>query len=364
MHHFCIATEKLFWMSQHRKTLVILIPGFPKNEHDSTCVPFPQSFVKNLNQLYPWLKIIVLAFQYPFSKGVYDWHGVEVHSFNGGNRGKIRRVFLWKSVWATLSGIMEKETVIGLLNFWLGECALVGKFAANKRKLKSFTWIMGQDAKKGNRYIPIVKPRAESLIALSDFISEEFYRNYQIKPEYIIPPGLDTSLFPAITGDRDIDILGAGSLIPLKQFDLFIKLISHLVKSRPTIRAVLCGDGPERSKLEQIIRENNLKDQISLKGELEHNKVLGLMQRAKIFLHTSSYEGFGMVCAEALYAGAKVVSFCKPMTSGFRHQYVVKSASEMEMKVQEILAIENGTPERILTFPMEECCVQILSLYN
>jgi len=351
-------------MNQSRKTLVILIPGFPKDEQDSTCVPFPQSFVKNLHELYSWLKIIVLAFQYPFSKGVYDWHGVEVHAFNGGNRGKIKRLLLWKSVWGTLSRIIEKEPVIGILNFWLGECALVGKFAANRKKIRSFTWIMGQDAKKGNRYIPIIKPQADSLIALSDFLSEEFYTNYQTRPEYIIPPGLDTSLFPATSGERDIDILGAGSLIPLKQYDLFINLISHLHKSRPAIRAVLCGDGPERSKLEQIIRENNLKDQVSLTGELEHGKVLGLMQRTKIFLHPSSYEGFGMVCAEALYAGAKVVSFCKPMISGFRHQYVVTSASEMEMKVQELLAIEDISPERVLTFPMEECCKQVLSLYS
>jgi glycosyltransferase involved in cell wall biosynthesis len=254
--------------------------------------------------------------------------------------------------------------VIGLLNFWLSECALVGKLAANKKGLRSFTWILGQDAKKGNRYIPIIRPRADSLIALSDFISEEFYRNYQFRPAYNIPPGLDTSLFPDIDGIRDIDILGAGSLIPLKQYDLFINLISHLVKSRPAIRVVLCGDGPERSRLEQIIRENNLQDQVSLTGELEHSKVLDLMQRARIFLHPSSYEGFGMVCAEALYAGAKVVSFCKPMTAGFRHQYVVQSASEMEMKVLELLSIENNTPERVLTFPMEECCRQVLSLYS
>jgi glycosyltransferase involved in cell wall biosynthesis len=364
MPHFSIAAEKLFWMIQNRKTLIILIPGFPKDEQDSTCVPFPQSFVKNLKQLYPWLKITVLAFQYPFSKGVYDWHGVEVHSFNGGNRGKIKRLFLWKSVWAAISGIMEKETVIGLLNFWLGECSLVGKFAANKRKLKSFTWIMGQDAKRGNRYIPIIKPRSDSLIALSDFISEEFHRNYQMRPEYTIPPGLDTRLFPELTGDRDIDILGAGSLIPLKQYDLFIELISRLVTSMPDIRAVLCGDGPDRSKLEQIIRENNLKDRVSLTGELEHSKVLGLMQRSKIFLHPSSYEGFGMVCAEALYAGAKVVSFCKPMNSGFAHQYVVTSASEMERKVKELLEFYNNTPDRVLTFPIEECCRQVFSLYS
>ena len=74
-------------MNPDKKTLVILIPGFPENERDSTCVPFPQSFVKNLKQINPFLHIIVIAFQYPFSPGTYDWHGVEVRCAQcGGNR--------------------------------------------------------------------------------------------------------------------------------------------------------------------------------------------------------------------------------------------------------------------------------------
>jgi len=351
-------------MKRDRKTLIILIPGFPKNEQDSTCVPFPQSFIKNLKQANPSLEIIVLAFQYPFTAGEYIWHGVPVYGFNGRNRGKIHRLLLWKSVWKRLRKIIREEAVFGILSFWVGECALIAKYAAKKHRLRSFTWVMGQDAKKDNRYIPFIKPKSDSLIALSDFISEEYFRNHQVKPAHTIAPGLDITLFPAGNGDRDIDILGAGSLIPLKQYDQFVKLVASIATSRPGIRTVICGEGPERTKLEQLVRKYGLDEQIDMVGELEHEKVLAFMQRSKIFLHPSSYEGFGMVCAEALYAGAAVVSYCKPMHIHFDHQYIIKSEAEMEMKVRELLNLENLDHGRVLTFPMEECCRQILALYT
>jgi glycosyltransferase involved in cell wall biosynthesis len=135
--------------------------------------------------------------------------------------------------------------------------------------------------------------------------------------------------------------MGAGSLIPLKRYDQFVKLVANIAPSRPDIRAVICGDGPERKMLEQQIHKYKLNDHIELTGELEHERVLLYMQRSRIFLHPSSYEGFGMVCAEALYAGARVVSYCKPMNSGFNHQYNVKTEEEMERKVKELLEIEN-----------------------
>ena len=49
------------------KRLVILTPGFPKDETDTTCIPFLQDFILELNDQYPSLKIDILAFDYPFN---------------------------------------------------------------------------------------------------------------------------------------------------------------------------------------------------------------------------------------------------------------------------------------------------------
>ena len=351
-------------MNPAEKTLVILIPGFPKDENDSTTVTFPQSFVKNLKRLNPNLNIVVLAFQYPFFGGQYQWNGVTVHAFNGKNKGRLNRLLVWISVWKRIKRIMRENHVTGILSYWLGECALLGGYVAKRYGIKSFTWLLGQDAKANNRYIRMIRPTGQSLIALSDFLSDELFRNYRIKTAHVIPPGIDRSLFGSFPVARNIDILGAGSLIPLKQYDQFVRAVAGISKDYPGIRAFICGDGPGRKNLEALIRQLGMEKQIVLLGELEHEEVLACMQRTRIFLHPSSYEGFGMVCAEALFAGAHVVSFCNPMHIPFAHQHIVKTGVEMESKLKELLAAENLEQSSVLTFPIEETCQKILSLFT
>jgi len=48
-------------MKPEQETLVILSPGFPGNEADSTCMPPQQIFVKALRAICPGLEIIVLT---------------------------------------------------------------------------------------------------------------------------------------------------------------------------------------------------------------------------------------------------------------------------------------------------------------
>src|SRR3954468_13620964 len=125
-----IAPRKFNWMTGINKTLIIMIPGFPANEQDSTCVPFPQAFVQRLKLINPYLRIRVIAFQYPYFKSVYEWHGIDVHAFNGQNRGGLRRLLLWWRIWRTIKKIFCEEEVVGILSFWLGEAALVAKYTS------------------------------------------------------------------------------------------------------------------------------------------------------------------------------------------------------------------------------------------
>ncbi|HEY2349062.1 MAG TPA: glycosyltransferase [Puia sp.] len=351
-------------MTWKNKTLIILIPGFPANEQDSACLPFPQAFVKHLKLSNPDLNIKVLTFQYPYFEAVYEWHACEVHAFNGRNKGGIRRLFLWTTIWRRLKKIFREEKVTGILSFWMGEASLLAKFAAKKYGVRSFTWLMGQDARKNNRYVSIVRSRQESLIALSDFLADEFFRNYKIKPAHTIPPGIDIVSFPEKKIERKIDILGVGSLIPLKQFDQIILLVAALADTHPDIRAVICGDGPERGKLQQLIQHFHLTSQIELRGELDHDSILDIMRESRILVHPSSYEGFGIVFLEALYAGTQVLSYCKPMHINFDHHHIVKTKEEMKEKLLELLNNKNMKHDSVLTWPIGETCNKILSLYN
>jgi glycosyltransferase involved in cell wall biosynthesis len=330
-------------MIEQAKTLVILSPGFPKNEADSTCVPGQQIFVKNLKQNFPGLNIIVLAFEYPFTSTRYQWNGVTVISFGGRNRGKFFRLYNWRRVSMILHRLNKQHQLIGLLSFWMGDCAYVADIFAKKNNLKHFCWVLGQDAKPGNKYFKLIKPSGESLIALSDFIVREIHKNYAIKPAHIIPVGIDPSLFNTTSAEKDIDILGAGSLIPLKQFSILVNVISVLRNTFPDIKAVICGDGSEHELLNVMIKNLYLENNIKLTGELPHTSVLALMQRAKVFVHPSVYEGFGVVCLEALYAGAQVVSFVRPMDAEIPNWHFAHAKGDMINVVQALL--ENPEPD-------------------
>lgn len=351
-------------MSDKEPALVILSPGFPADEKDSTCIPPQQIFVKALKRKYSSLKIIVLAFQYPFESKRYKWNGVNVISFNGRNRGKLNRIQTWRQVWRTMKQIKKDNQVIGILSFWLGECALIGKHFAKRNHIKQYTWILGQDARKGNKYFHFIKPHAGELIALSDFIAEEFVRNYRVKPEHIIPVGVDTFMFKTENKSRDIDIMAAGSIIPLKRYDLFTEIIKALSNNLPDVKAVICGGGSEKEKLQSHINGMDLKKHITLAGEVSHPEVIGIMQRSKVFLHTSSYEGLGAVCLEALYAGCHVVSFCQPMSEDIRHWHIVNSKEEMVLKAHEILANETVQYSPVLFYPVEDTAASVMNLFS
>lgn len=345
------------------ETLVILSPGFPENEADTTCLPSQQLFVKALKEICPGLEIIVIAFHYPFKPREYEWHGVKVMAIGGKDKGRLFRGTTWLKVWLILKRLKKEQQLVGLLSFWFGECAFVGSYFAKQNRLTHYSWLLGQDAKKGNKYFNWINPKGDELIALSDFIVEEVRKNYGVLPTEIIPVGIDTSLFDKPSLKRDIDILGAGSLIPLKQYDIFVDAISFLKDFYPEIKAVICGKGPEMDRLKALAALKNLDGNLEFKGELPHQEVLALMQRSKILLHPSNYEGYGAVLSEALYAGAHVVSFCQPMLKPARHHHIIKSKDEINSKILWLLRKKRMEHDPVRMCSIQQIAKNMITLY-
>ena len=349
-------------MNSENNTLVILTPGFPESEADTTCLPMQQSFVRNVKENHPQLKIIVLSFQYPYHKRTYKWFDITVIPFGGKNKGGLARLLRMRKINAVLKKISRHNQITGILSFWYGECAAVGKRFADKNDLRHFCWILGQDARKENKYPRRVRAKTGELIALSDFIRDEFERNHGSRPVHLIPPGIDHA--PLGTIVKDIDIIGAGSLIPLKQYGIFVECIAEMKKKVPGIKVILIGDGPEKNKLQTLIAANGLQSTIILTGELPHPEVLQYMQRAKILLHPSSYEGFGVVCLEALVAGCQVISFCRPMKPEIEQWHIVQSKEAMKLKALEILQNEQPEYKCVIPFTMDDTAKKMMDLFR
>jgi glycosyltransferase involved in cell wall biosynthesis len=157
-------------------------------------------------------------------------------------------------------------------------------------------------------------------------------------------------------------VLAVGSLSGLKQYDIFIEITAALKKKFPALKAVLAGDGEERERLKQLAEDYHLQKNLSMSGMLPPAEAIKLMQRAKIFLHPSSYEGFSMACLEALYAGAHVISFVKPMHHEIKNWHVVKIKEEMKQKALELLEKKNTLFEPVLVYTMDDSAAAMMNL--
>ncbi|WP_431210731.1 glycosyltransferase [Puia sp. P3] len=99
-------------------------------------------------------------------------------------------------------------------------------------------------------------------------------------------------------------------------------------------------------------------------AELAHGEVLRYMQRSKILLHTSAYEGFGTVMIEALYAGAHVVSFVDTAGMAVKNWHVVGSEEEMVEVVVGLLGDPETGYESVKPFTMEDSARAMMGLFE
>ncbi|MEI6021954.1 MAG: hypothetical protein WCR21_12575, partial [Bacteroidota bacterium] len=194
------------------ETFIVLSPGFPAGEDDSTCLPAFQKFALSLKQAYPNIEFYIIAFQYPFGKKEYVWHGINVICIGGANKSGANRLITWIKVFRKLQVLKKQKKIIGLLSLWLTECAMVGKLFAKIYGLKHFMWLIGQDAKTSNQYISRIKAKGQEIIAMSDFLQESFFKNHGERPMMVAENGLWTNDFPNFNAaTRSFDIIGVGS---------------------------------------------------------------------------------------------------------------------------------------------------------
>jgi glycosyltransferase involved in cell wall biosynthesis len=109
-------------------------------------------------------------------------------------------------------------------------------------------------------------------------------------------------------------ILAGGSLIPQKGLSDLVEALAIVRENDVSFRAGIFGDGPERRILESLIDEHRLGDVVELTGTLPHDDVIGLMQRASVFVMPSKLaahgytDGLPNVVAEAMACGVCVVA--------------------------------------------------------
>ncbi|MHA1314108.1 MAG: glycosyltransferase family 4 protein [Candidatus Helarchaeota archaeon] len=102
-------------------------------------------------------------------------------------------------------------------------------------------------------------------------------------------------------------ILFVGRLVAQKNVDFLIKAAKNVLKTHPDVLFLIIGDGPEREHLDKLVKELEIRDNVIFKGKIENKDLIKNYFISDIFVLPSNYEGWGLVCIEALAARKPVI---------------------------------------------------------
>jgi glycosyltransferase involved in cell wall biosynthesis len=100
-----------------------------------------------------------------------------------------------------------------------------------------------------------------------------------------------------------------GSVSHRKGQDIIINALACADRSTiDKIHVNIIGDGPARKEIEELIRSNNLTENVSMLGAIDNSKVRKYLSNSNIFILTSRNEGLPISIIEAMREGLAIIS--------------------------------------------------------
>ncbi len=150
-------------------------------------------------------------------------------------------------------------------------------------------------------------------IFVSQLECEEVPKKLRVRNPIYIPHAVDTELYRPGTGPRQDFIFTVSHLpksdVQRKCLGEAIKAVHLLNQSNPSVRFVIAGRKADGySDLVRLINHLGAANYIELPGAITRQEKIDLMQKCRVYLSPSRYEGFGLAILEAMSCGAPVVS--------------------------------------------------------
>ncbi len=151
--------------------------------------------------------------------------------------------------------------------------------------------------------------RYKCVLAVSQAIFDEYRFSEFIKNKIVIGNIIDIeSITKKYDADvkKDIDILFLGRMCEAKNPERFIQILEKIYKDGVSFKAAIVGDGELFHEIEKKIKEMGMSNIISMYGFRKN--VYEYLNRSKIGMITSKWEGFGLGAVECLAFGLPIVS--------------------------------------------------------
>ena len=185
---------------------------------------------------------------------------------------------------------------------------------------------------------------ADKITASSKFEKDNLLNRYGVDKLkiHITTPGLDKKIFKAYRGvKRNNTILSVGRIQKqkgqLQTLDLF-KSLQYRIKG---LELIFVG-GPSGvdgdaylTKMKNRIEELKIEEEVQFLGSLSQKKLVKLMKKAKLLIHSAESETFGLVAIEAHRLGVPVLSTnqgsFKEIISNNENGLVAKSFDDVQV---------------------------------
>lgn len=171
----------------------------------------------------------------------------------------------------------------------------------------------------------LVYKRADSVVCVSLPLTEDVraltgHPNVVTIPNLIGPERRGPDDLATQRPDRDAShLVTVGSLTKTKQQAVVVEAMPLL---DPATTLSIVGDGPERSAIEERVRQLRLGDRVTFHGHVEHSESVRLIGEGDLMVHPSAGETFGMVYFEAAQSDTPVLARQNRIAAAFIPEFV------------------------------------------
>ena len=129
--------------------------------------------------------------------------------------------------------------------------------------------------------------------------------------------------------ENSINFVTVSRLVYQKGIDRLIKVHKKLIESGYRHNFYVIGNGPEKEKLERLIKENNVEKTFHLLGQKENP--YPYIRKANYFCLLSRFEGYGMVLEEAKILEKKIIitdTAAREAVEGYSNKIILENTEE------------------------------------
>ena len=151
-------------------------------------------------------------------------------------------------------------------------------------------------------------PKADGFVFQTNEQKEYFCKEIQKKSTIIFNPIKDSFLETnnIEIKERENIIVNVGRLVPQKNQKMLINAFSKVSLKHPQYKLKIFGDGLLKEELQKQINNLHINDKISLCGVIDDIKQE--LEKSKIFVLSSDYEGMPNALIEAMAVGCAAIS--------------------------------------------------------